>query len=55
MSQLAALQTPNKFSSAIQGGAGNQRSPDSLKTPMLGGLSFEFGQAMAAAAAANKK
>ena len=51
VSQMASLQTP-KFS-AVNLQAGNQRSPDSLKTPM-GGLSFEFGQALAAAAA-NKK
>ena len=44
MSQMAALQTP-KFPANFQGA--NQRSPDSLKTPM-GGLTFEFGQVMAA-------
>jgi len=63
---MAALQTP-KFSTGnlLPGSAAAltaaltaaQRSPDSLKTPM-GGFSFEFGQALAAAqiaAATNKK
>nr|CAD2179991.1 unnamed protein product [Meloidogyne enterolobii] len=66
VNQMAALQTP-KFSTAslLPGSAAAltaalsaaQRSPDSLKTPM-GGFSFEFGQALAAAqiaAATNKK
>uniref|UniRef100_A0A915MSL8 Uncharacterized protein n=1 Tax=Meloidogyne javanica TaxID=6303 RepID=A0A915MSL8_MELJA len=64
VNQMAALQTP-KFSTVLPGSAAAltaaltaaQRSPDSLKTPM-GGFSFEFGQALAAAqiaAATNKK